>query len=343
MRKQLGLSLVELMISITLGLVLMTGVVQMFLSSKVVFNNQQALSRIQETGRLAIDFISRDVRMAAYYGCFRITGQVGNILQPSAGLTIGGLHESFDQGIRGYDSPDDLPHGAATDLGATIDPVEDASVLVVRGGTQVGYVISGSSNNNLFAYSETAKDSDGCVGALCEKPGSVGLVADCSKARVFRINTLAVTGTTLTVNHLDLWSDFVSGEVLPMNTIVYFLATREGATVPSLWQKTNLEPAVELLEGVEKMRVTYATANGDGVLDQGYRLASALALNEWAQVVSVRLELVARSLEKNVLSEPQPYTFENEEINPGEADAADRSLRQVFTSVVTIRSRMTLN
>src|SRR5690554_5044513 len=69
MRKQQGLSLVELMISITLGLVLMTGVMQMFLSSRTVFSTHQAISRIQENGRLAMEFISQDVRMAGFMGC----------------------------------------------------------------------------------------------------------------------------------------------------------------------------------------------------------------------------------------------------------------------------------
>src|SRR5690625_4500286 len=69
MRKQQGLSLVELMISITLGLVLMTGVMQMFLSSRTVFSTHQAISRIQESGRLAMEFMSRDIRMAGFMGC----------------------------------------------------------------------------------------------------------------------------------------------------------------------------------------------------------------------------------------------------------------------------------
>ena len=69
--EQRGLSLVELMIAIALGMVLMLGVMQMFLSSRVVFSTQQGMSRIQETGRLAIEFLSRDIRMAAYYGCYR--------------------------------------------------------------------------------------------------------------------------------------------------------------------------------------------------------------------------------------------------------------------------------
>ena len=341
MRKQLGLSLVELMISITLGLVLMTGVVQMFLSSKVVFNNQQALSRVQETGRLAIDFIARDARMAAYYGCFRITGNTGNVLQNKA-LQIGGLHEHFDIGIMGYDSAASVPHGAAADLGATPIPDANASVLVIRGASQVGNIINApSTNNNLLAYTTTAIDaSTGCVGELC--PGKAAVASDCSKARVFTVNTLAVAGTTLTVSHVDSWSNFTTGQVMPMNTVVYFVATKKDGNGPSLWQRTNNGDALELLEGVENMQVTYATANDStGILDKGYRLASQItASNEWAKVTSIRVDLLVRSIEKNVLNEPQSYNFGGVDVNPG---STDRRLRQVFSSVVTVRSRMSVN
>ena len=69
MYQQKGLSLVELMVAVTLGLVLMGGVIQLFLSSRVVFSTQQSLSRVQENGRFAIEFITRDLRQAGYAGC----------------------------------------------------------------------------------------------------------------------------------------------------------------------------------------------------------------------------------------------------------------------------------
>src|ERR1043165_5123513 len=60
---QKGFSLVELMISITLGLVLMGGVLQMFLGSKAAYTNQRAVASVQESGRLALEFMTRDIRM----------------------------------------------------------------------------------------------------------------------------------------------------------------------------------------------------------------------------------------------------------------------------------------
>lgn len=343
--QQAGLSLVELMIAITLGLVLMTGVVQIFLSSKNVFTTQQGLSRIQETGRLGIEFLSRDIRMAAYYGCYRPNPNVpGNELQNGT-MVIEGLHGNFAEGVRGYDSLAALPGGSAA-IGATISPLTKgiANVIVVRTANTIGLPISRANDlNGVYTYTPEAADPKGCFQGMCLN--SAVLVSDCFKARVFTVAAApAISGTNeVNFRHNAGWGggvitteNFVSGDVLAMNTVVYFLA--KGASgMPSLWQKTNVETAVELLEGVEQMRITYSTS-----VDENYRLASALTAADWATVQSVRFELVARSTENNVIEAPQPYTFGGAVVNPLPEDGIpDRYLRQVFSSTVGIRSRAT--
>ena len=59
---QQGLSLVELMVAIALGLFLSWGAIQAFLSGKQTYSTQQALSRIQENARLVQDFLGFDIR-----------------------------------------------------------------------------------------------------------------------------------------------------------------------------------------------------------------------------------------------------------------------------------------
>ncbi|WP_339080122.1 PilW family protein [Pseudomonas sp. TMP9] len=65
-RTQLGLSLVELMVAMALGLLLMTGVVQVFLSSRQTYAANEAMGRLQENGRFALEFIARSARLAGY-------------------------------------------------------------------------------------------------------------------------------------------------------------------------------------------------------------------------------------------------------------------------------------
>ena len=66
LNKQAGLSLIELMISITLGLILMAAATSSMLSTKNTYQVNDDLSRAQENGRLALDLMVKDLRMAGY-------------------------------------------------------------------------------------------------------------------------------------------------------------------------------------------------------------------------------------------------------------------------------------
>lgn len=64
--KQKGFTLIELMIAGVLGLLLLTGVVQLFLGSNRNFTLQDELAGIQEDGRFMLLFLSDQVAMAGW-------------------------------------------------------------------------------------------------------------------------------------------------------------------------------------------------------------------------------------------------------------------------------------
>ncbi len=66
--RQKGFSLIELMIAMTLGLLLMTGVVQIFLSSKQAYSTVSGSSETLDNGRLALHFVSSSIGKAGYWG-----------------------------------------------------------------------------------------------------------------------------------------------------------------------------------------------------------------------------------------------------------------------------------
>jgi type IV pilus assembly protein PilW len=63
------LSLIELMVALALGAFLILGLVQLFSASRSTFLASEGLSRVQETGRTAMDWMQRDLRMAGHMGC----------------------------------------------------------------------------------------------------------------------------------------------------------------------------------------------------------------------------------------------------------------------------------
>ena len=66
-KSQAGMSVIELMIAMTLSVILMTGVIQIFVSTKQSYTTTDNISRAQENGRFAIDVLSKYARMGGYW------------------------------------------------------------------------------------------------------------------------------------------------------------------------------------------------------------------------------------------------------------------------------------
>jgi type IV pilus assembly protein PilW len=67
--RQLGLSLIELMIALAIGVFLLLGLVEIFSATRAAYSTAEGLSRVQENGRFAVDFLRRDLRMVGHAGC----------------------------------------------------------------------------------------------------------------------------------------------------------------------------------------------------------------------------------------------------------------------------------
>lgn len=66
LKTQRGVSVIEIMVAITISLILMAGISQIFLSSKTSYNLQDGLGRLQENARFALDVLNRSIGMAGY-------------------------------------------------------------------------------------------------------------------------------------------------------------------------------------------------------------------------------------------------------------------------------------
>lgn len=72
---QAGLSMVELMISLTIGMALLVALIQVFISNRTSFSLQERMGQMQENGRYALSFLQRDIRNAGQpFDDFRMLG-----------------------------------------------------------------------------------------------------------------------------------------------------------------------------------------------------------------------------------------------------------------------------
>src|SRR5882724_12492398 len=136
-QRQRGLSLIELMISITISLIVMSAMTYIFVGSRGAYRSNENLARVQETGRFALDYIGQDLRMVSFAGCHSRNLTAANTLviaRPAVTYT------GVGDGLRGFEN------GAGwTNPNPSIARVR-GDVLSVRRASGAGVEISANTN-----------------------------------------------------------------------------------------------------------------------------------------------------------------------------------------------------
>ena len=78
-----GLSIIELMVAMTIGLIILAGVSTVFVNTKSGYVSQESTARLQETARFAAHFLMKDLRLSGFYGCIDDPTLVANGLTGS--------------------------------------------------------------------------------------------------------------------------------------------------------------------------------------------------------------------------------------------------------------------
>src|SRR5690606_24955146 len=80
MIRQKGISLIELMVALIISTLLILGVIQLFLNTSNSDRVNNALARVQENGRIALELIGADARRAGFQGCIasRVVTEIEN-------------------------------------------------------------------------------------------------------------------------------------------------------------------------------------------------------------------------------------------------------------------------
>jgi type IV pilus assembly protein PilW len=397
-KRQQGLSLVELMIAMTLGLFLIWGVLQSFLTSRQVYDMQQALSRIQENTRMAQEFIAFDIRSAGDYGCasgdnFLLgAADVRNAGTCTAGppyLGTTGINmitattsvdDDFKYAVYGFDNVVNgaLAIGAAT---GTLNPVPKAGtdVLMVHVAEEIGTLKDPIPNviGPPAILPPTLAGSIASLTLLVKQPTKALLatdriaVSDCATTKIFGINAAAIDSEAIALNgnYCSAAAFQAGASVRKLSTVYYYVSG--SSLYRAVGNATVTGAAVELLTGVDDMQLEFGidnAGNADGVIDI-YKPANDLtgaapataaawenAWNGWdwvdevaptadhidySLVRAVRYSLLMNANTPNLLADPQQLLFNNQVLVGGVVGpGGDKSLRQVVTSTVGIRSKM---
>jgi len=326
---QKGLSLIELMVAMVIGLILIAGVVEIYVNSKQTYRNQDALSRLQENGRYSLDILTTNIRPAGFSGCGNIAAvEPVVIADPPVPTTFGSASAVTGYEYSGSSWDATLP----TELGTV---VTNTDVITVARSGDCGAKLAGNlspSNANIQV------DSNNSCGFA---QGDVLMISDCEAADVFRVvNNPTSGGSIQTVTHSSGGNNAnrlskiyqTDAEVLIFSSETYFI--RNGVSgIPALWvldntTATGTNNPLELVEGVDSLQVDYGIDEGvDSVPDRYVGAGTAKA--NWDKVVAVRLTLLLRTIEHVQAADT---TFDGVTYSGG-------FLRQEFQATIKLRNR----
>lgn len=341
-RHQRGMTLVEILVALAISGVLLAGVMQIFVSSKQTYRFQESMARLQENGRFAIDFITRELRMAGYTGCYnQDPASMENILNDSTNFSW-----DINNLLQGYEATSPTSWTPTLDTGA----------INAKGGTDVIAIRYMSSDSiNLAPPNTTEKSAQLFLATGADGQFAIGeilMVSDCGQASVFQVTNFQTAGGKVNVVHSNsgtytpgnstpnLSMEYgIDAEIARLETGLYYITDASTTGEPTLIYEsltasggtTSGLTATELIEGVENFQVLYGEdLTADGAANT---YTTANAVTNMANVISIRVSLLIRS-EDNVMPTPQAYTFNGATITP-----TDTRVRRIFTSTIKLRNR----
>jgi type IV pilus assembly protein PilW len=300
--KQHGLTLVELMIAITLGILIVLAMSYMMMNSLQSRNEMIKTSRQIENGRYAMDDLRKEVQLAGFYGSFVPTSTVKWMTPNPCATMLGDL--DFDGalmevpvGLQGYTQNETEPACVTNRLAST-------DILVVRRTATEHIEIDVNPADNAVDSGITATSLGGafylqvsnCPDLAAENPFVVS-----SDPTQFALHKVAPAGAP------PLCTKGFRSEIRRYTTHIYYISTcndcsGSGDDIPTLKMvEVSPTPVVRpIAEGIQNMQIEYGLdTSGDGAPDQFVAaIDSTVTPTQWRDVVAVKIFLLARNVDR---------------------------------------------
>jgi type IV pilus assembly protein PilW len=277
-RAQRGMTLIELMVGLTLGMIVVASLLLVLAHASTRGQDLQRASMQIENGRYVAELFREDLRMAGFYGETSVAGAIYTQPDPCATAPVGwsGAPLTFPTPVQGY--------GAADVLACLANRRANTDALVIR---HVGVdlvdptTIAGGNTQYYVQYSFCAGDS-------------------LAPRLVFSTNSTDFTLKNRACTAVNNVRSYVSR--------IYYVADCNncgagGDTTPTLKRVDlvgNALVTTPLAEGIETLRFEYGfDVDGDGAPDSYLTgLGATGPTSAWSNVVALKAHFITRSLDK---------------------------------------------
>ena len=315
LKSQYGFSLLEVFIALTIGLVIFSGVLAVFVSVKTTTTETSSYGELQENGRFAINVLTDDLLRQDFWGDFIGSNLAGTIPAPNApqGECIGG-------GINNGTFP--MGEGQFRTLWG--ETVGSASIMN-------GCRTDANLQSDILQLKRVISSPLALVTGDIAPAGNFYFMSNMDAGEIF------AAGVVPNITNARVWQY--------QHHIYYVRDEEQGSnTVPVLMQGqlSNTLSFAPIIDGIEMIRFEYGIDTDMDPTDDGYgivdayiptsQMTDALWDNTLTRIISVKIYVLARSIRAD-------NTYENNNIYNLAGfnyQVNDNFRRLLFSSTVTL-------
>jgi type IV pilus assembly protein PilW len=321
-----GFTLVELMVSMVLGLVIIGGATGVIIANRQSYRTNEGLSQLQESARSAFELMARDIRQAGVTGCDS-NGRVANVVQTASGAEW--WQTWF--GMEGF--------AGDTEDGAVVfgtDPrqrIEGTDSLLVQGLDGNAFAIQAHTPSSAtFRLNPPANVAANDILMVCNfdhaaifkvtsydatsrdmvyASTATGSPRNCSQGLGYPTDCSSTSGNPYQYQ--------TSSQMARLMAVDWFIGNNGRDNGRSLFrQRLGIAQPEEMVAGVSNMALAYLE-EGESAFDV------ESTVTNWSNVVAVRVTLTIDSTDERISTAP--------------GDNQGR-LQREFTNVITLRNRV---
>jgi type IV pilus assembly protein PilW len=320
-RKLGGFSLIELMITMALGLAIVAAVGTLSLNAARSYRAMNRSSEQIENGRYALKIIKDDLEHAGFFGT----------LNPSnAGLSLPTSVPDPCGTANNPPSPQTLYNSLLLPISSTCglsltSKVSSAGMLILLRANSATTALGVLNPRNTYIQTNPAEVIIGKGASFISNQGA---------ATAFSLRNL----------------DNTNADIRQLHVRIYYVRSysQSGDGIPTLMRRAPTDTdsdARAIIEGIENLQLQYGLdgtlttdcnstpAVGDGAPDAYYAAGDITCWKDWSNIVSVKVYLLVRSLESDpsLFTDTKTYDLGNLSVTPG-----GNYQRRVFSQVVRL-------
>jgi type IV pilus assembly protein PilW len=298
-RHQAGLTLIEFMVSIAIGMLMIAALATLIASQSSTRAEIDKSGKMIENGRYAAQTLTNDVQMAGYWGELPTQPAAPASLSDPCSLVTTDLDAAMGLAVQGYDAPATLPTNLAvcvqnqmpgTDLLVVRRADPDMSAVQTAGAIDLAKVVPGQ------VYLQTGMDSTGTTLTDVVAVGSSSAATNATTFVLKKKDNVSVANLRKMVVHI-----YYISQCSVLNSSGTCTNADGGTPIPTL-KRVELGVAggvptlttATVAEGIENLQIDYGIdSDGDGAPDGSDIAAPTFA--QWPDVVTLKVYLLARS------------------------------------------------